>query len=413
MSHPRLSPPHEKSWRAQHTTYPPPSEGRAAERGAHEGVGQPARHLHSARYSPSSPLSRTEQKPTDNTRSSERPRSSSTATSRVKPAPSMTQRARAPDAPAVHTHGRGPEARQTSAGYPLSEAHAREFDQPAAETRPWSAGVPAALVPSNRAGHSADGQIHAAPQKRSNAGHAPQKVGALPSHEANSRLPTTNASGDLFSPTTPKKHRSTPAAKKKTSDPNAAWRSQVSAIQATAERSASPVMAAHEAAKQVAKSPRAREPQARVTFEPGARARRAEPPRAERARQSTPGSHLRPPSPQRKPRKPKVYCGNNRYDPQLKVNGGKLEIGSRARCFQQGFGSALFQHVADEASFLQKFSAKYEPLVHQRLWYKNSPVPEGYQAATLSQCRTRGWGAGSAELARRLRAKRHGRAPSA
>ena len=39
---------------------------------------------------------------------------------------------------------------------------------------------------------------------------------------------------------------------------------------------------------------------------------------------------------------------------------------------------------------------------------KDTPVPEGYQAATLSQARLRGWGAGSAELARRLRAKRRG-----
>ena len=110
-----------------------------------------------------------------------------------------------------------------------------------------------------------------------------------------------------------------------------------------------------------------------------------------------------------KPRKPKVYCGNNKLDPQLKINGGHLEIGDRGRCFQQGFGSALFQHVSDEAAFLHKFSGKYEHLVPQRLWYKNSQVPthEGYQPATLSQCRLRGWGAGSAELARRLRAKRH------
>ena len=114
-----------------------------------------------------------------------------------------------------------------------------------------------------------------------------------------------------------------------------------------------------------------------------------------------------------KPRKPKVYCGNNKLDPQLKINGGHLEIGDRGKCFQQGFGSALFQHVSDEAAFLAKYSGKYEHLVPQRLWYKNSPAPthEGYQPATLSQCRLRGWGAGSAELARRLRAKRH--SPSA
>ena len=118
-----------------------------------------------------------------------------------------------------------------------------------------------------------------------------------------------------------------------------------------------------------------------------------------------------------KSRKPRVYCGNNRFDPRLRANGGALDAGSRSRCFQQGFGAALFQQVPDEDAFLEKFSARYAPLVEQRLWYKNSEVPEGYQAATLSQCRLRGWGAGSAELARRMRAKKHhrsgGRAPSA
>ena len=73
-----------------------------------------------------------------------------------------------------------------------------------------------------------------------------------------------------------------------------------------------------------------------------------------------------------------------------------------------GFGAALYQHVANEEGFIHKFSARYAPLVEQKLWYKDTPVPEGYQPATLSQARLRGWGAGSAELARRLRAKRRG-----
>ena len=71
-----------------------------------------------------------------------------------------------------------------------------------------------------------------------------------------------------------------------------------------------------------------------------------------------------------------------------------------------GFGAALYQHVPDEEEFIRKFSAKYAPLMEQKLFYKDGPVPEGYQPATLSQCRLRGWGAGSAELARRMRKKR-------
>ena len=89
-------------------------------------------------------------------------------------------------------------------------------------------------------------------------------------------------------------------------------------------------------------------------------------------------------------------------------NGGSLDVGARNRCFKAGFGSALYQHVPDEEAFIRKFSARYAPLVEQNLWYKDTPVPAGFQPATLSQARLRGWGAGSAELARRLRAKKHG-----
>ena len=109
------------------------------------------------------------------------------------------------------------------------------------------------------------------------------------------------------------------------------------------------------------------------------------------------------------PRRAKVWCGQNKWDPRLRANGGDLEPGTRAACMRQGFGAALYQHVENEEEFIRKFAVKYEPYVSQKLWYKNSPVPyhERYQPATFSQCRLRGWGAGSAELARRLRAKRH------
>ena len=110
-------------------------------------------------------------------------------------------------------------------------------------------------------------------------------------------------------------------------------------------------------------------------------------------------------SPQRR-RRPKVYCSNNRLDPALRVNGGTLEIGTRGQCVGAGYGAALFQHIEDEDAFIKKFSAPYEPLVPQQLWHKDSDPPPGYQAATLSQARQRGWGAGSAALARKLQAKR-------
>ena len=106
----------------------------------------------------------------------------------------------------------------------------------------------------------------------------------------------------------------------------------------------------------------------------------------------------------RQPRKGKVYCGQNKLDPSLRVNGGTLEVGTRSRCFRAGFGGALHQHIDDEAAFVRKFTAPYAPLIAQKLWYKDGPPPqgEGYQPATLSQARQRGWGAGSAALARKL-----------
>ena len=107
------------------------------------------------------------------------------------------------------------------------------------------------------------------------------------------------------------------------------------------------------------------------------------------------------------PRKGKVYCGQNKLDPSLRVNGGTLEVGTRSACFRAGFGGALHQHIDDEAEFVRKFTAPYAPLIAQKLWYKDGPPPEAYQPATLSQARQRGWGAGSAALARKLQKKLH------
>jgi hypothetical protein len=108
------------------------------------------------------------------------------------------------------------------------------------------------------------------------------------------------------------------------------------------------------------------------------------------------------------PRKARVYCGQNKLDPSLRVNGGTLEVGTRSRCFRSGFGAALHQDVVNAAEFIRKFTAPYEPLVSQKLWYKDKPPPEGYQPTTLSQARQRGFGAGSAALARKLQKERHG-----
>jgi hypothetical protein len=154
------------------------------------------------------------------------------------------------------------------------------------------------------------------------------------------------------------------------------------------------------AATQRSKSGRAREPQA--TPQRGTAA-----PVDSNARSTRHVTH--------RPRKGKVYCGQNKLDPSLRVNGGSLEVGTRSRCFRAGFGGALHQRIDDEAEFVRKFTAEYAPLVVQKLWYKDGPPPqgEGYQPATLSQARQRGWGAGSAALARKLQKKLHGESAGA
>ena len=82
-------------------------------------------------------------------------------------------------------------------------------------------------------------------------------------------------------------------------------------------------------------------------------------------------------------------------------------MGTRSHCFRASFGGALHHHIDDEAEFVRKFTAPYAPLIAHKLWYKGGPPPEGegYQPATLSQARQRGWGAGSAALARKLQKK--------
>ena len=92
-------------------------------------------------------------------------------------------------------------------------------------------------------------------------------------------------------------------------------------------------------------------------------------PREPRAAPSEPvdSSARNAPHVRHQPRKGKVYCGQNKFDPTLRVNGGTLEVGTRSRCFRAGFGGALRQHIDDEAEFVRKFTAEYAPLVMQKL----------------------------------------------
>ena len=54
-------------------------------------------------------------------------------------------------------------------------------------------------------------------------------------------------------------------------------------------------------------------------------------------------------------------------------------------------------------------SGAYEKLIDPKLWYKNDEPPPGMQRATLPMCFQRGFGAGTAALARKLKKKLAGR----
>ena len=138
---------------------------------------------------------------------------------------------------------------------------------------------------------------------------------------------------------------------------------------------------------------------------------RASQPTVDRTRSpSTKEPDPRPPKPGRKPG---VLCVNNKHDPRLVENGGNRRLGSPGQCIAKGFGAGLHQTIAPggKEAFIKQFDAPYEKIINldALLWYKNSPPPRGRFRATLPMAFQKGWGAGSAALARKLKAaERHG-----
>lgn len=99
-----------------------------------------------------------------------------------------------------------------------------------------------------------------------------------------------------------------------------------------------------------------------------------------------------------------MSCTNNAKSPELRANGGDRRLGKPSECVQKGFGAALYQKVPDVHAFLRKFDAPYEKLVAlHNIWWKDSEPPPGMQRATLPMSFQRGWGAGTAALARKLK----------
>ena len=114
------------------------------------------------------------------------------------------------------------------------------------------------------------------------------------------------------------------------------------------------------------------------------------------------------------PRKGKtshIFCGNNILSPKLRQNGGGMEIGSPSACFKKGFGAGFYQEI--DPSHLEEFladnSGPYKRYIEQPLYYGDGPVPAGKIRATLSQCRSRGFGVGSVQRAKKiLKERKHG-----
>ena len=99
-----------------------------------------------------------------------------------------------------------------------------------------------------------------------------------------------------------------------------------------------------------------------------------------------------------------ILCINNKHDPRLRDP--QYTLGTSAQCISKGFGAALHQHIDDRREFVKRFDAPYEKIINldHLLWFKNSEPPPGKHRATLPMAFQKGWGAGSAALARKLKA---------
>ena len=119
-------------------------------------------------------------------------------------------------------------------------------------------------------------------------------------------------------------------------------------------------------------------------------------------------SHATPP---RKGKTSHIFCGNNILSPKLRRNGGDMEIGSPSQCFRKGFGAGFYQEIepAHLDEFVAENSGPYKRYIEQPLFYKDGPVPPGEFRATLSQCRSRGFGVGAVQRAKKiLKERKHG-----
>ena len=106
-----------------------------------------------------------------------------------------------------------------------------------------------------------------------------------------------------------------------------------------------------------------------------------------------------------------IFCGNNILSPKLRQNGGDMEIGLPSQCFRKGFGAGFYQEIEPThlEDFLADNSGPYKRYIEQPLYNGDGPVPAGKIRVTLSQCRSRGFGVGAVQRAKKiLKERKHG-----
>ena len=131
------------------------------------------------------------------------------------------------------------------------------------------------------------------------------------------------------------------------------------------------------------------------------------------SRSASQGDQSRPrhPTTAHKSKTSHIWCGNNILSPKLRRNGGNMEMGSPSQCFRKGVGAGFYQEIdpAHLGQFLADNSGPYKRYIEQPLFYGDGPVPAGKIRATLSQCRSRGFGVGAVRRAKKiLKERRHG-----
>ena len=226
---------------------------------------------------------------------------------------------------------------------------------------------------------------------------SPHSSGVRTGSAHQTRDSTRSAASDQMRTATPTTLSAAPAPR------NATSRQQTLTLGGNQRSSPAPTRRAPVVKAQTLKN-HAREPQANASHE------RTATRSASRTNESSPHKSQQTTAP-RKGKTSHIFCGNNILSPKLRQNGGDMEIGSPSACFRKGFGAGFYQEIdpAHLEGFLVDHTGPYKRYIEQPLYYGDGPVPAGKIRATLSQCRSRGFGVGSVQRAKKiLKERKHG-----